>query len=97
MKPSIHGTHGSVHMSMEDPLPTEKHAPLAIILFDCSIALQIGEARLGGSECNQSLETLYLALKMFMHKLSHLEAIIHASLARSALLKSFAFFKPRLP
>ena len=78
-------------------MPIEKHAPLIIIFFDYLIALQMGEARLGGSECNQSLETLYLALKMSMHRLSHLEAIIHASLARSALLKSFAFLKPRPP
>ena len=84
-------------MSMEVPLPIEKHATLIIIFFDCSIALQMGEAHLGGLECNQSFETLYFDLRIFMHRLSHLEAIIHASLARSALLISFAFLNPRPP
>ena len=84
-------------MSMEVPLTIEKHAPLIIIFFDCSIALQMGEAHLGGSECNRSFETLYFDLRIFMHRLSRLEAIIHASLARSAILISFAFLNPRPP
>lgn len=97
MNPSIRGTQGSVQTSMEDPSPKAKHAPLIIIFFACSIDFQIGEAFLGGSECNQSFETLYFDLSIFMHRLSRLEATIHASLARSALLMSFAFLNPRPP
>ena len=34
---------------------------------------------------------------MLMHKLSLLDAVIHASLAKKALLTSLAFLKPRPP
>ena len=55
---------------MEVSLPIEKHAPLIIIFFDYLIALQMGEARLGGSECNRSFENLYFDHRIFMHRLS---------------------------
>ena len=63
---------------------------MTIFLF-FPITFQIGEAILDGFLRSQSDLTLYLEQRICMHKLSLLEAIIHASLASKALLKSFAF------
>lgn len=49
MKPCSHGTHGSCQMLTNALSPTKKQAPLMIISLAFSIALQIGEAFLGGS------------------------------------------------
>lgn len=63
----------------------------------CSMALQIGEARLrgAGSKKSQLLLILYFALKMLMQRLALLDAIIQANLARMALLTSLGFFKAK--
>ena len=68
-----------------------------MMFFTPSIAFQIGDATFAGSLYNQSCLTLYLALKIIMHKLSLLEATIQASFAKSALLVSLALLKPRPP
>ena len=62
-----------------------------------SIAFYMGDAFYEAFAQSQSSLTLYLALRILKHKLSLLDAIIHASLANSTLLMFLAFLKPRLP
>ena len=61
------------------------------------MAFQTGEALLEGSLLSQSSLTLYLALRIDMHRLSLLDAIIQASLASKALFICFAFLNPKPP
>ena len=61
------------------------------------MALQLGDAVFGRSDWSQALLILYLALRMFMQRLSLLEAIIQANFARRAMLMSLAFLKPSPP
>ena len=68
-----------------------------MMFFTPPIAFQIGDVAFAGSLYNQSCLTLYLALKIIMHKLSLLEATIQASFAKSALSVSLAFLKPIPP
>ena len=68
-----------------------------MMLLTPSMAFQMEDAAFGGSLNSQSFRNLYLDLRISMHKLSLLDATIQASFARSALLESLAFLKPRSP
>lgn len=57
----------------------------------------MGDAFFEAFAWSQSSLTLYLALRIPIRRLSLLDAIIHASLANSALLMFLAFLKLRLP
>ena len=94
LKPSIQGIHGSIHTFIEHPSPTRKQAPFSITFFVFSMALQIKDAPLTGFLLNQSTLTLDLLHSIAMHKLSLLDATIHANFAIRALLKSLDFLKP---
>lgn len=97
LKLAIHGTHWSIHISIDFPSPSKKHAPFSIRFLPASIALQVGQANLTGSSVIQLLLTLYLVRKTSMQKLCFPETTIHASLASNAELTSFAFLKPSPP
>ena len=55
----------------------------------------MGEAALVESDLSQPPLTLYFALRIVIQRLSLLETIIHASLARKALLMSLDILNPR--
>ena len=62
-----------------------------MIFITSSIAFQTSEVDFGGSFRNQSCLTLYFALTIDKKRLSFLDAIIQASLAKRALFTSLAF------
>ena len=62
-----------------------------------SMAFQIRVADFGGSSLSQSCLTLYLTRRIYMQRLSLLEAIIQASFANRALFISLVFLNPRPP
>ncbi len=62
-----------------------------------SIARQVGDAFLGGSQLIQPCRTLYLLLNVFIHGLSRPKIIIQASFESSASFVCLAFRKPKPP
>ena len=56
-----------------------------------SMAFQMGDAAFGGSLNSQSFQTLYLALRISMHKLSLLDATIQVMEAQAMQPSSTSF------